>query len=204
MPSAFVVAYWQTELSDSIKGICVNTWTPLMVKQYWKVIHSLREQVSGGCSPVYCIVIQEKGQPDIIDRSYSGWHVCVYVRKRERQTDRQREWESERASKHSIASLACFPQHNLTACPLELRFPVQEKTKQTQRGVLFADSKSPWIRSISSLTSKKGRNVPWLPWAQLPPSTLPTGEVQVKAADVTTGSRDTNLIGCRSERCLFD
>ena len=30
----------------------------------------LREQVSG-------VVIQQKGQPDIIDRSYSGWHVCV-------------------------------------------------------------------------------------------------------------------------------
>lgn len=45
---------------------------------------TLTEQVSGGCSPVYCVVIQEKGHSDIIDRPYSGW--CVYEKKGE--TDR--------------------------------------------------------------------------------------------------------------------
>lgn len=94
----------------------------------------------GGCSPVYCVVIQEKGQPDITDRSYSGWHNCACVRKREREgggggvgqtgrsTDRMTIHMREQAS---VASLACFPKHNLTACPLELRLPLQEKTKQT-------------------------------------------------------------------------
>lgn len=103
-------------------------------------------------------------------------------------------------SQNSVASIACFPKHNLTVCLHELHFPLQEETKQTQSGVLFTDVKSPWIRSVRSVLSEREGSIPWFLWAHLPPSRHPTGEEQVKAADVTTGSRDGNLIGCRAEK----
>lgn len=77
-------------------------------------------------------------------------------KKRERQTEEITRHIIGGVSKKSIASMACFPKHNLTVCPHELHFPLQEKTKWTQSGVLFADVKSPWIRSIRSALSKKG------------------------------------------------
>lgn len=80
---------------------------------------------------MYCVVIQEKGQPTSqTDLVVSG--ICVHVSEGERQAGRS----TDRMTIHtreqvSIASLTCFPKHNLTACPLELRLPLQEKTKQT-------------------------------------------------------------------------
>lgn len=56
-----------------MKGFSLNIWPTLMANQCWKwPTHGLGEQLSGGSSPVYCVVIQEKGQPDITDRSYNG------------------------------------------------------------------------------------------------------------------------------------
>lgn len=71
---------------------------------------TLREQVYGGYSLVYCVVIQEKGQPDITDRSYSGWHLCVWETEGEadRQIDSEDDNTHERVSErgpHCILGL---------------------------------------------------------------------------------------------------
>lgn len=65
-------------------------------------------------------------------------------------------------SKHDIVPAACFSKYNLTVCPLELHSALQEKTEHALRGVLLVDRPSPWIRSISSSTSKGVINIPWL------------------------------------------
>lgn len=92
--------------------------------------------------------------------------------------------------------MACLPKHDLTVCPLQSLIPPQEKTKQTGGGVLLTDSKSPWIKSINSLTSERER----IYAVDSSPNTLPAGEDMVQNADVTAQSIDTNLIGYRAER----
>lgn len=76
--------------------------------------------------------------------------------------DREREGQihgqhgnTHQSEQANLASLTCFPKHNLTACPLQLHIPLPEKTKQTGGGVLLTDGKSPRIRSISSLAPTK-------------------------------------------------
>lgn len=81
-------------------------------------------------------------------------------RQRERERERQRQIHRQHGNTHqreqaNLASLTCFPKHNLTACPLQLHIPLHEKTKQTGGGVLLTDGKSPRIRSISSLAPTK-------------------------------------------------
>lgn len=122
------------------------------------MIHSCRARASDGRSPARFAVIQKKWQADTTDGSYSG--RCVWKRERERkrggggQIHRQH-GNTQQREQANLASLTCFPKHNLTACPLRLHIPLYEKTKQTGGGVLLTDGKSPRIRSISSLAPTK-------------------------------------------------
>lgn len=124
-----------------------------MVWHLWKVIHSwCRAQASDGCSPAHFAVIQKKRQADTTAGFYCG--RCTWKREGERQIHRQH-GNTHQREQANLASLTCFPKHNLTACPLQLHIPLQEKTKQTGGGVLLTDGKSPRIRSISSVAPTK-------------------------------------------------
>lgn len=100
-------------------------------------------------------------------RQCSRWMHINEGREADSQADSQSGRQANRMGTHTRASLACSPKHNLTAHPLKLHSPLWEQSKQTWGGVLFTDSQSQWIKSISSLTSKRERNAPWIQWTNL-------------------------------------
>ena len=78
-----------TKRSNNVKRISLISFDGQTVLK--SDLLTLREQVSAGCSLVYCVVIQEKAKPDIIDRSYSGQYVWKRWADRENEKTRVRE-----------------------------------------------------------------------------------------------------------------
>lgn len=155
MPLSFVVVYEQTsQWQTTSTRICLNPSDALTLVKSDPLVVLERGRLTGALQRVSPLFKRNGRQTLSMALTVGG--VCVSVCGKERggwicrQDD-----NTHKREQANIASLKCFPKHNLTACPLQLHIPLHGKTKQTGGGVLLTDGKSPRIRSISSLAPTK-------------------------------------------------